>query len=69
MKNDKGSKMFEYSDDSVNKAKFNIQYMDADFGGTDIYRPVEDAFKKTRFDEGEKSRIFLLTDGQVHNKE
>ena len=39
----------------------------SDFGGTDIYAPLKDAFDKYKLDETQ--RIFLLTDGETGNKD
>lgn len=40
---------------------------DANFGGTNIYGPMDSAFN-LKMPGGFKKRIFMLTDGQVSNK-
>jgi len=42
---------------------------DSNFGGTNIYEPLKDIFWKDICKENEKSRIFLLTDGQISDRE
>ena len=42
--------------------------MTANFGGTDIYNPLSDVITKTNENDKE-TRIFLLTDGDVSNRD
>ena len=42
-----------------------IDLMSANFGGTDILRPMKNVLMNLDF---KRSRVFLLTDGQVNNK-
>ena len=62
----KGSKL--YDDDTLAKAKKHVNGMDADFGGTEVYSPLEDIFKSQDID-GYVRQIFLLTDGAVSNSD
>jgi uncharacterized protein with von Willebrand factor type A (vWA) domain len=42
---------------------------DANFGGTNIYEPLKDIFTNNFATKDKKSRIFLLTDGQISDRE
>ena len=57
--------MFDYTDDNVKMTKNCIDLMSANFGGTDILRPMKNVLMNLDF---KRSRVFLLTDGQVNNK-
>ncbi|KAH7237368.1 von Willebrand factor type A domain-containing protein [Fusarium solani] len=56
-----------YSKDSLDKALRHIKSFDADFGGTEMYRPVEATFKKRYADMN--LEIFLLTDGAIYDQD
>ncbi|UPK91504.1 hypothetical protein LCI18_002439 [Fusarium solani-melongenae] len=56
-----------YSKDSLNKALRHIKSFDADFGGTEMYQPVEATFKKRYADMN--LEIFLLTDGAIYDQD
>lgn len=56
--------MYEYDDDAMHFANFQIERFMDNFDGTEIYEPLEDVFK-TKLSTGKKVRIFLLTDGDV----
>ncbi|WAO87187.1 Hypothetical protein NCS54_00448900 [Fusarium falciforme] len=56
-----------YSKDSLDKALRHIKTFDADFGGTEMYRPVEATFKKRYTDMN--LEIFLLTDGAIYDQD
>ena len=62
----KGSKL--YDDDTLVKAKKHVNGMDANFGGTEVYSPLEDIFNSQDID-GYVRQIFLLTDGAVSNSD
>ncbi len=36
----------EYTDTTLAKARLHIQQMEASYGGTEIYSPLEDIFQK-----------------------
>ena len=61
----KNKKMFEYDDDTMNYANYQIERFMDNFDGTEIYEPLKDVFT-TKLSKGNKMRIFLLTDGEVH---
>lgn len=67
-KQSQNSKRYAYNDVNVKKARNLIEGMNADFGGTEIFQPLESAFK-CALNPNEKNRVFLLTDGQVSNSE
>ncbi|CAG8591291.1 17200_t:CDS:2 [Dentiscutata erythropus] len=54
-----------YSEGSFSKALKRAQEMDANYGGTEIYNPLQWVFENSRNDM--PTSIFLLTDGQVYN--
>ncbi len=56
-------KGFEYNDKNVEHALSLIKNFKADFGGTEIYQPLQSAIDKLQ-SSGPK-KIFLLTDGEV----
>ncbi|EEU35305.1 uncharacterized protein NECHADRAFT_36894 [Fusarium vanettenii 77-13-4] len=56
-----------YSKDSLDKALRHIKSFDADFGGTEMYQPVEATFKKRYTDMN--LEIFLLTDGAIYDQD
>ncbi|KAK4140055.1 von Willebrand factor type A domain-containing protein [Dichotomopilus funicola] len=55
-----------YDQSSLKKATAYVDTFEADFGGTDIYDPMEDAFKKRYTDMD--LEVFLLTDGEIWNQ-
>lgn len=55
-----------YNDQSLNQAKSFIKGFDANMGGTNILDPIKAATKQKV--NAPNKRLFLLTDGQVHNK-
>ncbi|KAH8901639.1 VIT-domain-containing protein [Thozetella sp. PMI_491] len=56
-----------YGADSLRQAIQLVNTFAADFGGTEIYAPLEDAFKRRFLDMD--LEVFLLTDGQVWGQE
>ena len=56
---------YTYDDKTLNAVIPMVQQMTADYGGTDIYRPLKDAIYKISTKLNKK--IFLLTDGEVDN--
>ncbi|KAK3298770.1 von Willebrand factor type A domain-containing protein [Chaetomium fimeti] len=52
-----------YDQSSLEKATRYVDSFGADFGGTDIYRPMEDVIKKRYADMD--LEVFLLTDGEI----
>ena len=72
-----GSKFIKYNDIPVIYDKQNvtqiidvIKDMKANLGGTNISKPLENIFNHTIFTNNYLSRnIFLLTDGQVHDRD
>merc|ERR1719266_820194 len=63
---DKGSK--SYDDTTLDAAKMHTNQMTANFGGTEVYRPLEAIFKEKPITSYTK-QIFLLTDGAVSNNQ
>merc|ERR1711963_1228361 len=61
-----GSKL--YDDDTLAKAKNHVNSMSADFGGTELYNPLQNIFTSQEID-GYARQIFLLTDGAVSNSD
>ena len=58
--------MIDYNNENLTAVKAQLERFSADFGGTQIYEPVQSAFN-VDVEAGFKKRIFLLTDGQVGN--
>ncbi|CAG8540513.1 19470_t:CDS:2 [Racocetra fulgida] len=54
-----------YSEDSFLRAFKHAQEMTANYGGTEIYSPIEWVLKNSRNDM--PTSVFLLTDGKVNN--
>ncbi|KAH6648655.1 von Willebrand factor type A domain-containing protein [Truncatella angustata] len=52
-----------YDEFSMNKAMKHIETFDANFGGTEMYQPIEDSFKRRYTDMN--LEVFLLTDGEI----
>ena len=60
----------EYNKDNVENIIQVINNLDADMGGTNISYPLKDIFSKKNYDNFNLSKnIFLLTDGQVFDRE
>ena len=57
-----------YTDDTLRQAKQHVSSMGADYGGTEIYRPLE-AILKQPSPGGYLRQVFVLTDGAVSNDE
>jgi len=55
-------KLWDYNDETTEKIIEKLMDYDADYGGTDILKPLKEAVKLD-VDKRQK-RIFLLTDGQ-----
>ncbi|KAK4226212.1 von Willebrand factor A domain-containing protein 5A [Podospora fimiseda] len=60
-----GSQSYDAS--TLEKATRYVQGFDSNFGGTDIYNPMEDVIKK-RFKDM-NLEVFLLTDGEIWDQE
>jgi hypothetical protein len=60
---DKGA--VSYDATSVEKAMEYVDGFAADYGGTEMYRPLEDVIQKRHYDMD--LEVFLLTDGEVSN--
>jgi Ca-activated chloride channel family protein len=56
----------EYSSKTLDKALYYLQRIDADMGGTEIYRPLEHICSLPVM-EGYRRDVLLLTDGEVAN--
>ncbi|KAK3949384.1 von Willebrand factor type A domain-containing protein [Pseudoneurospora amorphoporcata] len=56
-----------YDQESLSRAMEYTNWMQADFGGTEMYRPLEAAFEK-RYKDMELE-VFLLTDGEIWDQE
>ena len=52
-----------FDQDTKERVLGQISRFDADYGGTDILSPLQNVL--TKFNEGKKRRVFLLTDGQA----
>ena len=60
----------EYNKENVKKLMDIIKKLDANKGGTDLYRPLKDIFEKPIYDKYIiPKHIFLLTDGEIEDKE
>lgn len=57
-----------YNDGTMNDALGQLSFFSADMGGTEIYNPIEFAFKM-KIDKKYNKKVFLLTDGGVERKE
>jgi hypothetical protein len=55
-----------YDDLTLNKAKEHVASMAANYGGTEIYQPLNAIFRESR-KPGHLRQIFVLTDGEVSN--
>ena len=63
------SDIFEYNDETLEDVLRRINYFDSNFGGTEILEPLQLCvkLKASRFSTRQR-RVFLLTDGEVDNK-
>ena len=60
----------EYNKDNINKSLKIIEKLDDSLGGTNIYDPLKDIFSSDVYDKINLPRnIFLLTDGEIEDKE
>ena len=61
----------EYNEKTLGQALELISTFDADFGGTEIFNPLDEIFKsiKNRQKNLMHTHIYLLTDGAVHNNQ
>ena len=57
-----------YTDDTLHEAKAHVSSMSANYGGTEIYHPLE-AILKQPAPSGYLRQVFVLTDGAVSNDE
>lgn len=62
------SDMIDYTEHNIEQALSQIEYFDSDYGGTEIYDPLCLAVDSLSRHQKE-TRIFLLTDGQVSDRE
>ncbi|KAK6088937.1 von willebrand domain containing protein [Seiridium cupressi] len=56
-----------YDHSSVEEAMNHIDTFSANYGGTEMYRPVEDVFERRYTDMN--LEVFLLTDGEIWNQD
>ena len=56
----------KYDDDTLASAKALVAGMEANYGGTEIYQPLDFIFKQPLM-EGHLRQVFVLTDGEVTN--
>jgi hypothetical protein len=56
----------KYDDASLARAKQHVTDMQANYGGTEIYQPLEAIFRQP-VKAGFLRQIFVLTDGEVSN--
>ena len=61
--------MIDYTDKNRQEALNKIESFSSDFGGTNIQEPICDAFFKTDVGKDVQKRVFLLTDGQIYDKD
>ncbi len=59
----------EYNEESLELALQQVQTFKADYGGAEIFNPLNEIFKsiKARNQHSVQTHIYLLTDGAVHN--
>ena len=55
----------EYTDINVGKAIDLIQDVDADFGGTELFKPIHSILEELPYDNELNRMVFVLTDGNV----
>ena len=64
------SEIWEYNDENQTEILERINYFDSDFGGTEILEPLKLCVKlKASMFSTRQRRVFLLTDGEVDNKD
>ena len=56
-----------YNEETLNSALRAIEEFEADFGGTEICKPLKSIFDDSSSDENLSKHIFLITDGWVYN--
>ena len=65
--------VFRYDNRVMNLAKTFIDKMSANYGGTELYRPLENSMEicKNLIDKNKAKhgRIFVLTDGQISDRQ
>ena len=61
--------MIEYTDENRQEVLTKIESFSSDFGGTNIKEPICDAFFNTHVGKDVQKRVFLLTDGQIFDKD
>ena len=60
----------EYNKENVKNLMETIKNLKANKGGTDLYKPLHDIFSNSIYDKYEMTKnIFLLTDGEIEDKE
>ena len=60
----------EYNKENVKKLMDIIKKLDASKGGTDLHKSLKDIFENPIYDKYNMNKhIFLLTDGEIENKE
>ena len=60
----------EYNKENVKKLFETIKNLKADKGGTNLYKPLNDIYGKSIYDKYQMAKhIFLLTDGEIDDKE
>lgn len=64
----KQGNLLKNNDKNIEEALLHVSKMAADFGGTNIFSPLEAAFKIAKRAENEITSIFVLTDGDVFEK-
>ena len=63
------SKSRKYNKDSLQQAISTISSYSADFGGTEIFEPLENVLSKQEKIKHYNKQVFLLTDGEVSRPE
>jgi uncharacterized protein with von Willebrand factor type A (vWA) domain len=63
----KDQRSVEYNDATFEHAFNMVAKFEADFGGTEILRPLEAIFMLPKPKTDQETHILLLTDGAVHN--
>jgi len=58
---------YNYNDKTLNQVISIVERFEADLGGTEIFKPLEYAIKNIKTTLSK--RIFMLTDGEVSNRE
>ena len=59
------ARMMKYDDEVLKKASENVKQFQANFGGTEMFKPLEQLIK----DEIQNYHIILLTDGEDWEKQ